>query len=305
MKSVKLKRGYEPKPIELSRGISFALITPIYLLTAAVAMLIYGMLPYNMVFSLLFADMAATVLIFAFGALFSNASVYDPYWSFAPIVILLSFVIGTDVVLTAEKLLLLIAVLIWGVRLTANWAYTFRGTGFVDWRYRMLRRNTGALYPLVNFLGIHMFPTLVVFFAILPAVYVIENDEAPKSALYIIFFVTAILSVVLQGVSDCQMHKYRKNRKEPFIRVGLWRYSRHPNYLGEILMWWSVGFYSIAVIGFEWYSLIGAVINTVLFLAVSIPMADSRQAKKEGFEEYKRQTRMLLPIKRFKCREDQ
>ena len=300
MKKMKLKRGYEPKPIELSRGVSFALITPMYILTAAVAILIYGMLPYNMIFSLLLADLAATVLIFAFGALFSNASIYDPYWSVAPIVILVGFVIGTDVVLTPDKLLIFIAVLIWGVRLTANWAYTFRGTAHEDWRYRMLRKKSGAFYPLVNLIGIHIVPTLVVFFAILPAVYVIENDEAPKSALYIIFFITAILSALLQGISDCQMHKYRKNRKEPFIRVGLWRYSRHPNYLGEILMWWSVGFYAVSVIGFEWYSLTGAAINTVLFLAVSIPMADGRQAKKEGFEEYKRQTRMLLPIKRFK-----
>lgn len=300
MMRMKLKRGYEPKPIELSRGVSFALIAPMYILTAAVAILIYGMLPYNMIFSLLLADMAATVLIFAFGALFSNASIYDPYWSVAPIVILVGFVIGTDVVLTPDKLLIFIAVLIWGVRLTANWAYTFHGTAHEDWRYRMLRKKSGAFYPLVNFIGIHTVPTLVVFFAILPAVYVIENDEAPKSALYIIFFITAILSALLQGIADCQMHKYRKNRKEPFIRVGLWRYSRHPNYLGEILMWWSVGFYAVSVIGFEWYSLTGAAINTVLFLAVSIPMADGRQAKKEGFEEYKRQTRMLLPIKRFK-----
>lgn len=300
MTGVKERVHYEPKPIELSRGVSFALITLIYLLTAAVAILIYGMLPYNMVFSLLIADMAATVLIFTFGALFSNASVYDPYWSVAPIVILAAFVIGTNVTLTADKLLVLIAVLLWGVRLTANWVYTFKGTGFEDWRYRMLRRKAGVFYPIVNLLGIHAVPTLVVFFAILPAVYVVENDEAPKSAFYVVFFITALIAVALQGISDCQMHKYRKNRKEPFIRVGLWRYSRHPNYLGEILMWWSVALYSASVCGFEWYSLIGAVLNTALFLGVSIPLADGRQAAKEGFGEYKSQTRMLLPIKRFK-----
>jgi len=49
-------------------------------------------------------------------------------------------------------------------------------------------------------------------------------------------------------------------------------------------------------LGFRWYFLIGAVANTVLFFAVSIPMADGRQSKKEGYQEYKAQTRMLLPI---------
>ena len=144
-----------------------------------------------------------------------------------------------------------------------------------------------------------MVPTVVVFFCTLPAVFVILSYEAPRSAAYSVFFVTAIASVALQGVSDVQMHKYRANRATPFIRTGLWRYSRHPNYLAEILMWWSVALYSIAVVGFEWYSLLGAVMNNLLFLCVSIPMADGRQARKAGFEDYRRETRMLLPIRRF------
>ena len=284
----------------LSRGAGFCIFSLIYLLAAAFGILVYQALPYDMLTSLLVADAITTALVFIFSLLLSNASVYDPYWSVQPIVILLGFALGTRVELTADKLLLLIAVLIWGVRLTANWAYTFYGIEHEDWRYRMLREKCGRAYPIINFIGIHMVPTLVVFFVTLPAVYVIENDEAPKSALYVLFFVLAVASVLLQGIADVQMHRYRKNRQTPFIRVGLWRYSRHPNYLGEILMWWSVAFYSVAVLGFEWYSLIGAVMNTLLFLFVSIPMADKRQARKPGFDEYKRETRILLPIKRFK-----
>ena len=95
------------------------------------------------------------------------------------------------------------------------------------------------------------------------------------------------------------MHKYRKNRETPFIRIGLWKYSRHPNYLGEILMWWSIGL--LVVFTTRMFPFLnGAIINTVMFLVVSIPMADKRQAKKEGFEQYKKETRALLPIKRFK-----
>jgi hypothetical protein len=48
----------------------------------------------------------------------------------------------------------------------------------------------------------------------------------------------------------------------------------------------------------KWYLLLGAVLNTLLFLCISIPMADKRQSKKDGFAEYKKQTRMLLPIKK-------
>lgn len=102
----------------------------------------------------------------------------------------------------------------------------------------------------------------------------------------------------MQGVADVEMHSYRKNRESAFIRRGLWKYSRHPNYLGEILMWWGVGLSVVSADPSRWWLLAGAVANTLLFLTVSIPMADRRQARKAGFDEYKQQTRMLLPIRR-------
>ena len=94
------------------------------------------------------------------------------------------------------------------------------------------------------------------------------------------------------------MHKFRKNRDGTFIRRGLWKYSRHPNYLGEILMWWGIGLSVVCATPNAWYLLAGAIANTVLFLAVSIPLAEGRQSQKDGFAEYKKQTRMLLPIKK-------
>ncbi|MBR2432490.1 MAG: DUF1295 domain-containing protein, partial [Clostridia bacterium] len=64
-------------------------------------------------------------------------------------------------------------------------------------------------------------------------------------------------------------------------------------------MWWGIGLSSVFAISDMPYLLCGALLNTVLFLTVSIPMADKRQSRKPGFEEYKSQTRMLLPVKKF------
>jgi steroid 5-alpha reductase family enzyme len=111
-----------------------------------------------------------------------------------------------------------------------------------------------------------------------------------------LFLTLSIGAAAMQGIADIQMHKFRKNPKGTFVRNGLWKYSRHPNYLGEILMWWGVGLSVVSAVPDEWYLLLGAVANTVLFLAVSIPMADRRQSRKDGFAEYKKETRMLLPI---------
>ena len=159
----------------------------------------------------------------------------------------------------------------------------------------MLEQKTGKAYPIINFVGIHLVPTLVVYGCILPVVYLLMY--APSFApISLIGFFISVLAVLLQFFADKQMHAYRKNRTTPFIRVGLWKYSRHPNYLGEILMWWGIAFYAVVTIPSAWWLLAGAIANTALFLTVSIPMADGRQSKKEGFDEYKKHTRMLLPI---------
>lgn len=276
-----------------NRALSFIIVALVYVVATAVGVAVYLALPFDFWLSLLLADIVATAVTFAFSLIFSNASVYDPYWSVQPLVICVAFALGKN--LTLMHILPLVAVGLWGVRLTANWAYTFGGLTHQDWRYTMLAQKTGKAYPIINFVGIHLVPTLVVYGCILPVVFLLESS-GEINALSVVAFIVSLIAVTLQLVSDIQMQAYRKNRTTPFIRVGLWKYSRHPNYLGEILMWWGIALYALSVTPTMWWLIAGAVANTVLFLAVSIPMADGRQSKKEGFTQYKKQTRMLLPI---------
>ena len=279
--------------MQRERTVGYAALTAVYLAAAAVGVGIYCLLPLPFWLSLLIADVAATVFVFLFSLLLKNASVYDPYWSVQPIVILIAYAIFTPP--TAANLLPLIAVLLWGVRLTANWAYTFRGLSHQDWRYTMLAEKTGKGYFFVNFVGIHLVPTLVVYGCVLPAVF--TYTEAPAfNAGSAVFFAVSVGAVLLQGTADFQMHRFRKRKTGGLIRDGLWKYSRHPNYLGEILMWWGVGLAAVCIMPERWWLLAGALAHTLLFLFVSVPLADGRQSKKEGFALYKKNTRMLLPL---------
>ena len=278
-----------------NRTASLCLVALAYMTAISVGVAVYAVLPLPWYLALLFSDIAATATMFVFSLVYGNASTYDAYWSVQPIVILVGFSMNTE--MTLPRILLLIAVLLWGVRLTVNWGYTFQNLRWQDWRYTMLREKSGVFYPAVSFLGIHLFPTLVVYLCVLPAAYVFVNDGAWNVG-SIVFFVFALMATLLQGIADFEMHKYRRNKTEPFIRSGLWKYSRHPNYLGEILMWWAVGLSALSIFPKAFYLLTGALVNTLMFLFVSIPMADRRQARKDGFAEYKRETRMLLPIKK-------
>ena len=281
--------------LKQNRATSFIVVALVYMIAIAVGVLVYRALDLDWWLSLLIADLLATVTTFIFSLIFKNASVYDPYWSVQPPVILVAFAIGGE--LTLLGILLLLVVSFWAIRLTANWAYTFANLNHQDWRYTMLKEKTGVFYPIINFVGIHMVPTLVVYGCVLPAVYAIR-EALSANIPSIICLCVSLGAAVMQGIADIQMHKYRKNRNGAFIRIGLWKYSRHPNYLGEILMWWGVGLSVIFASPSTWYLAAGAVANTILFLAVSIPMADGRQSRKAGFAEYKAETRMLLPIKK-------
>ena len=283
------------KMLKQNRAASFIAVVVVYIIAIAVGVLVYRALDLDWWLSLLIADLLATVATFIFSLIFKNASVYDPYWSVQPPVILVAFAIGRE--LTLLGILLIVAVCFWAIRLTANWAYTFANLNHQDWRYTMLKEKTGVFYPIINFVGIHMVPTLVVYGCVLPAVYAIR-EALSANIPSIICLCVSLGAAVMQGIADIQMHKYRKKRNGAFIRIGLWKYSRHPNYLGEILMWWGVGLSVIFASPSTWYLAAGAVANTILFLAVSIPMADGRQSRKAGFAEYKAETRMLLPIKK-------
>ncbi len=281
-----------------NRVFSFIMVAMVYVLATASALIIFWALPFHAVWrKLLIADVCATVITFIFSLIFKNASVYDPYWSVQPIVITLAFAVGKR--LTIVRLLPLIAVFFWGIRLTANWAYTFKNLNHQDWRYTMLKEKTGALYPIVNFLGIHMFPTLVVYACVLPVVYTFILDF-DLNAFSIIFFALSIGATVIQMIADLQMQSFRNKKTGTFIRVGLWKHARHPNYLGEILMWWGIALAFICANPSLWYLGLGALINTLMFIFISVPMADKRIAKRQGFSEYKKQTNVFLPIQLLK-----
>jgi steroid 5-alpha reductase family enzyme len=85
------------------------------------------------------------------------------------------------------------------------------------------------------------------------------------------------------------------------MRSGVWRHSRHPNYLGEIIVWWGVYLVMLSAYPELWFLMIGALANTALFLFISIPLAEKHLATyKAGFSAYLQETRQLMPLPKRK-----
>lgn len=288
------------KKIINNKLLSVLLIVFIYVIALVGGIFVYKyFVDLDFWLKLLIADIASTIIVFIFSILLKNASVYDPYWSVQPFVIVLAVMINYPINLPI--ILMFSVITLWAFRLTINWLYTFYNLNYEDWRYKLLKDKTKYFYPIINFIGIHMVPTLVVYLCTLPACYLIINNSS-FNVFTILGFIISMLAILLEFFADMQMHRYKKNKKlnkvdSIFIRDGLWKYSRHPNYLGEILMWYGIAFISLSSIN-DYLFFIGAICNTLLFICVSIPMAENKQSKKEGFSEYKNATRYLLPFKK-------
>ena len=274
----------------------------VYLLALALGAGVFLLLNGHVHFlvNILLSDIAATVLVWLGGVILKTASVYDPYWSVQTFFIYLGLLIYFSS-WNAYTILALCCIGVYTIRLTGNFIHGFHSLSYVDWRYQMLKQKTGKAFQLINLFGICMMPTFVVYASSLPLfVYASLSTYSP---LDIIGNVLLLGAVGLELISDIQMKKFIKNRqsKEEVINIGLWKYSRHPNYLGEISVWFSV--YLILLIGHPgyWYFFFGALINLALFLFISIPMEEKHMLEyKPGLKTYIKTTSMLLILPKRK-----
>lgn len=251
------------------------------------------------IWNILIANVVSTIVIYIIGCIYKTASIYDPYWSIQTVVIYICLMIYYKTI-NVGNVIFLICILFWAIRLTYNFIHGFNDISYIDWRYKMLKEKTNKLYPIVNLLGIHLVPTLIVYFASIPSfLYVINNNDF--ELINVIGLLIMIFATLLELISDYNMIQFKKVRKDKneIINIGLWKYSRHPNYLGEILFWYGVALTFILSNVSLWYVIIGAILNTLLFVFISIPMAENHLSSyKENYSDYKQNTRMLLPLKK-------
>ena len=282
-----------------SKTKSLIIIAIIYAIATAGAFVVYHFTRFlGTLWAVFIADAAATVLVWAAGLVLRNPSVYDPYWSVAPMIIIpLWMAMGGDSV-TLKDALLLGAVAVWGARLTYNWVSGWRGLIHIDWRYEMLKEKNPKMWLVTNFFGINMMPTVFVYIAMLPAYFLIQSKSG-VSPFMLIGFVVCISSAALQLISDTQMKRHRELHTDMPIDTGLWRYSRHPNYFGEVMFWWGIFIMTLGLPAAPIARIMGAILMTGLFVFISIPMMERHiEQKSPEYSKYKRRVSMLIPWKR-------
>lgn len=255
----------------------------------------------------LVADVVATLVIFGFSTAFSNASFYDAYWSVAPPFLLVYFLyaqrLGTDHLWDLRVILLAALVFAWAIRLTHNWARGWQGLTHADWRYVDLAEKTAPLWWLVNLLGIHLMPTVLVFLGCIALQQSLVPNAAPINSIDLLATLIGWSALWIEYKADNELRAFRLNpaNSGQTLATGVWSWCRHPNYLGEIGFWIALFVYCWAAIGSAALSLAvwGPIAMIGLFTLISIPMIDKRLADRDGFEAHKSNTFALLPFSRM------
>jgi steroid 5-alpha reductase family enzyme len=258
-------------------------------------MILFGFDTYNILFALI-VSLGIQILFFAFAAGFKTDKVTDLSYS-------LSFLVLAVVLMVLEGAFRPVQIL--AVAVTCAWAIRLGGYLLIriidmgkDDRFDEMRDD-----PL-RFARFWLLQAVSVWLISFPVIFVLSIEGTVLSWLSIVGAGIWLLGFVFETLADAQKYRFKSNpdNKGGFISHGLWRYSRHPNYFGEILCWWGI-FLVVApsLSGAAWVAVLGPLGITALLLFVSgIPMLEKKHDRKYGddpaYREYKESTSIFIPL---------
>lgn len=240
--------------------------------------------------------LVSALVIYGWSTALDNGSMFDAWWSvlppFAAVWLEAQHVAGVpDLRIT----LVLVVVWVWAVRLTSNWARDWPGLDHEDWRY--LEMYARGPKPVVSLFGVHLFPCLVVFLGSLALVPALVWGTADVGVLDGVAVVLGVGAALLELVADEQMRRFRRVKTPGQVMDrGLWAWSRHPNYFGELCFWWALWLFALSADSAWWWTVVGPLAMTGMFVFASIPMLDDRsRERRPEFAAYAARTPALVP----------
>ena len=244
----------------------------------------------------LVAVLVFMAIAFAIGERIKRYDVADIAWGLVFIVIAVTgSIVGAGD--GGRQLLVNTLVIIWGLRLAGHIFTRFRRKHEEDRRYTEMRSSFSAHPIALPYLRIFLTQGLLALIVTLPVTVVNSTSLAGFDHLIGLGAVVWLIGFFFETVGDAQLTRFLANpaNKGTLLTSGLWRYTRHPNYFGEITQWWGIGLIALGV-PFGWAGLIGPIAITYFILKVSgVPMLEKSYAGRADWIVYKSKTSMLIP----------
>lgn len=198
-------------------------------------------------------------------------------------------------------LLTCLLVSVWGFRLA--WHIQTRNKGKTeDYRYQQWRNEWGSWFYLRSYFQVYLLQGGLLFLIALPILVINSSAGSAYTLLDGVGMALWVFGFYFEAVGDAQLARFIKNpqNKGKLMQGGLWAYTRHPNYFGEVAQWWGIWLIALAVQN-GWLTVVGPLTITTLILKVSgIPLLEKKMAENPEFADYKRRVPQFFPFPRKK-----
>lgn len=241
------------------------------------------------------AVLAALTLLWLVSLRLRDASIVDPFWGpgFALVTLTYWMVDGER---TARGTLVLAWVALWAFRLGWHLLRRNRREG-EDPRYAAMRARHGDRFGRVSLVRVFWLQGAILWIISMPLLAAVRSDR-PLGLLDGLGAAVALLGLLTEAVADAQLRRFRADpaSRGRVLDSGLWRYSRHPNYFGDAVLWW--GLWLVAAAGGAWWTVFSPAAMTFLLLKVSgVPLLEkSLESSRPGYAEYARRTSAFVPL---------
>ncbi len=237
-------------------------------------------------------------LVFVLAQIVKDNSIVDIFWGPGFILIAI-YSLLQDTEPDLRKWIVTFLVALWGLRLSVHVFMRNRGSG-EDFRYRQWR-ETWKFFIVRSYVQIFMMQGLFMFIIASPVYYINFYSKEPLGFLDTLGLVVYGIGFLFEAVADFQLADFKKKSENQgkIMTTGLWEMCRHPNYFGEALVWWGIGFYAMNLPN-GWMTLISPLIITLLLRFVSgVPMLEKKYKGRPDWEAYKRKTPAFIPFVKF------
>lgn len=235
-------------------------------------------------------------IIFIVAQILKNNSIVDSFWGPGFFVVALYTFIQSESK-GIKSILILVLVTVWAFRLFTH--ITIRNWNKPeDYRYQNMRKKWSNSFPkLKSYINVFILQGALMYIISLPIISVNSSDIQKISLFNLLGLLFWMIGFYFEVVGDKQLKNFKSKieNKGKIMKEGLWRYTRHPNYFGESLMWW--GIFCIAVSNIRQIGLIiSPVLITILLLFVSgVPLLEKKYKDREDFLEYSKRTNKFFP----------
>lgn len=197
----------------------------------------------------------------------------------------------------ARSIIVNILVSVWGIRLAWH-IHSRNKSKKEDYRYSAWRKKWGKWFYVRSYTQIYLLQGFLLFVVSSPILIINISLPYPLGWIDYLGIAVWLFGFFFETLGDYQLKGFTSDpsNKGKLMQRGLWSTTRHPNYFGEVVLWWGLGLLALTVPG-GWIALIGPITISFLIIRVSgIPMLEKKMASNPEFKDYKRRVSIFLPL---------